>query len=116
MLILNLYENVKLTAPDVHEHDFLLHLDTSARSLIARYGVGYVLIPGAVYSAPRSRDGEMPIYEEYFSALRDNILFLLTGDAAHKTDFLSEADQAYLQVWKAKMRGKKFRDRGYSDV
>ena len=113
MIVKQLYENVKLTAPDAHEHDFLIHLDTAARTLIARYGAGYVLLSGEAYIAPWSRDSEIPIYEEYFSALRDYILFLLGGDEHYKADFFTDADQAYLAVWRHKMRGKGFRDSGY---
>ena len=114
MNIKSLYDTVVLEAPCSH-NQFLTHLDTTVRTLIAQFGMNYVIERGT-YGIPRYIDSDIPVYEAYYPAICDNIRFLLTGNGDRKTDYVSEADSAYKTVWTAKVRGKRILDRGYSDV
>lgn len=115
MIIQELYDKITLAQP-CHKADFLAHFDTSVKSILARYGAKYVLIPGAVYVRPAGIEDEAPVYEEYMGAIYDNILFLLTGNGDRKTDYVAEAEDAYKTVWRSLNRGKKFRAAGYTPI
>lgn len=114
MIIRELYDKITLANP-CSQADFLTHYDTSVRSLQARYGTRYVILPGTTYSRPAGLLEDVPVHEEYMMAIYDNILFLLTGNGDRKTDYVAEAEDAYKTVWKQYMRGKRFRDSGYED-
>ena len=113
MILKELYENV--TQVEACGQDkFLSHVDTTVRALIARYGERYVLLPGnQAWIRVREIESEIPVYEAYFPAIRDNVLFMLTGNGDRKTDYVAEAEDAYKSVWRRKMRGKRFRDADY---
>ena len=113
MIVRELYDKVTLANP-CNQADFLTHYDTSVRSILARYGARYVILPGAVYVRPAGLNDDSPVFEEYMNALYDNILFLLTGNGDRKTDYVQEAEDAYKTVWKVLMRGKHFRDANYA--
>ena len=113
MNIKTIYDKITHISP-MEPDSFLNHLDTTVRSLIARYKPEYVCI--ADYTTPTRLSDEIPVRDAYMPAVVDNILFLATGDAARKTDYVEEARDAYRTVWSARMRGKKFADRGYYDV
>lgn len=114
MNIKSLYDTVTLDTPCSH-NQFLTHLDVTVRTLIAQYGMNYVIDCG-IYGVPRSIDNDIPVFEAYYPAICDNIRFLLTGEDDRKTDYVSEADSAYKTVWKFKANGKRIVDRGYYDV
>ena len=115
MNVKSLYDAVVLRAPCSHNR-FLTHLDTTVRTLTAQYSMPYVVECGESYGFPRSVENDIPVYEEYFPAILDNILFLLTGDEARKADYVREAEAAYKSVWSAKAKGMKILDRGYYNV
>lgn len=115
MIVKELYEQIQRTAKSGQD-EFIAALDMTVRTLISRYGVRYVCLPGQPYVKPEGVNDEIPICEEYFPAIIDNILFMLTGDAARKTDYVEEARDAYKQVWSRRMRGARFVDRGYHHV
>jgi hypothetical protein len=77
--------------------------------------MSYVIQSGT-YGIPRSIDIEIPVYDEYYPAIWDNMLLLLTGDGDRKTDYVAEANAAYKSVWSAKAKGRTLRDRRYYDV
>lgn len=112
MILKELYENV-LQVQDCRQSAFLSHVDTTVRSLIARYGKKYVLLSGAEWVRTKNIEGEIPVAEEYFVPIRDNILYLLTGNPDRKTDYVQEAEDAYKTVWRRKMRNKRFRSSDY---
>lgn len=114
MNIKSLYDTVVLRSPCSH-NEFLTHLDTTVRTLSAQYGMSYVVKSGT-YGIPRYIDSDIPVYDEYYPAICDNILFLLTGDGDRKTDYVAEANAAYKSVWSAKAKGRTLRDRRYYDV
>lgn len=114
MIIKELYEKA------VHEGQssqakFMAHLDTTVRALIARYGAKYVLLRNQVYQRPVSIEDEIPVYEEYFPAVLDNIRFLASGNTDRKTDYVQEAEDAYKAVWASLTRGDKFRASDYRE-
>ena len=111
----SIYDTVVLRSPCSH-NQFLTHLDSTVRSLTALYKKSYVITKDNVWSVPQSIHSDIPVYEEYFSSIVSNILYLLTGDQDKKTDYIAESDAAYLSVWSEKSRSKRFIDRGYSDV
>lgn len=115
MNVKDLYDAVRLRTP-CSQNEFLTHFDQTVRTLIAQYRVPYVVLKARIYGKPRSVGDDVPIYDEYYSAILNNVLFLLTGDIDRKSDFVAEAVAAYKSVWSEKSRGLKFADRGYYDV
>lgn len=112
MILKELYENVthvQGTSQDV----FMSHVDTTVRALMARYGEKYVLLPGTVWGKTVNIGTDMPVYEEYFPAIRDNVLYLLTGNGDRKTDYVAEAEDAYKTVWRKRMKNRRFRSSDY---
>lgn len=114
MNIKSLYDTVVLRSPCSH-NEFLTHLDTTVRTLSAQFGLSYVITSGT-YGIPRYVDSDIPVYDAYYPAICSNILFLLTGDADRKTDYVAESDAAYKSVWSEKAKGRTLRDRGYYHV
>jgi hypothetical protein len=112
MIIKEMYEKVTMENP-CGQAVFMSRLDTTVRSLIARYGKKYVVFRHQIYQRPVSVEDEIPVYEEYFPAILDNILFLTSGNSDRKTDYVQEAEDAYKSVSKALLRGVKFRDADY---
>lgn len=112
MIIDEIYESVTqttATSPAV----FLSHLDTTVRALIARHGVKYVCLPGHPYTKPEGTHDDIPIYDDYFPAIADNIRYLITANGDRKTDYVQEADDAYRRVWRRINAGSTFTDRHY---
>lgn len=112
MIIKELYEKAVYAGKD-GQSEFMSHLDTTVRSLIARYGAKYVILRNQVYQRPVSIEDKIPIYEEYFPAILDNIMFLSDGNVDRKTDYVQEAEDAYKTVWRKLMHGHKFRSSDY---
>lgn len=115
MNVKSIYDTVVLRYPCSH-NQFLTHLDMTVRTLTAQYSMPYVIEKGASYGIPRSVESDIPVYEAYFPAIVDNVLFLLTGENDRKTDYVQEADAAYKSVWSAMAKGRSIRDRGYYGV
>lgn len=115
MNIKSIYDTVVLRSPCSH-NQFLTHLDMTVRTLTAQYSMPYVVLGGKSYGFPRSVENDIPVHEEYYPAIVDNILFLLTGDADRKTDYVQEAESAYKAVWSRMAKGRTIRGRGYYDV
>lgn len=88
------------------EPAFLRHLDTTVRFLESKYGKKFVYT--TAYQKPYSVNDDIPVYDEYFPAVVDNILFLLTKDTDRRTDAIAEADYAYKTIWGARVHGKRF--------
>lgn len=112
MILKELYENVT-HVQDTSQDAFMSHVDTTVRALMARYGEKYVLLPGTVWVKNVNIGADMPVYEEYFPAIRDNVLYLLTGNGDRKTDYVAEAEDAYKTVWRKRMKNRKFRSSDY---
>lgn len=115
MNIKDLYDAVKREAPCTQD-EFLTFLDQTVRTFIAKYKFEYVIYPKRTYAKPRRVDEEIPVYDEYYPALLNNVLFLITKDSDRKTDSVEEAGNAYRAVWSHKLRGQQLVDRGYYDV
>lgn len=111
----SLYETVTLRANCSH-NTFITHLDLTVKSLISSRKPSYVVIGNYKYTKPQSINDDIPIFEDYFSAIVANILYLLSGNIDFKSEFHMESDNAYKSVWSKKARGKKIRDRGYYNV
>ena len=111
----SLYELITLKNPCT-QNEFLTYLDLTVKTLIAQYSMPYVISKGESWGIPRSVESDVPVEEEYFPALADNILFLVTGDGDRKTDYVAEAEAAFKSVWSRRAKGVKLRDRRYGDV
>lgn len=114
MNIKDLYDAVIMSNPCSH-NTFLTHVDTTCRTLIAKYGMNYVCVRGDEYVRARSVDDTVPVYDDYTPAVMDNVLYLLTGDESHKVDFINNSDYAYKTVWRRKSKGKTMKDRRFVD-
>lgn len=88
------------------EPNFIRALDTTVRTLETMYGKKYVYATS--YQKPMTIRDDISVYDEYFPAIVDNILFLVTKDTDRKTDFINEAEYAYKAVWGAMVHGKRF--------
>lgn len=105
MYIKDIYETVTMTEP-CPQPKFLSYLDTTIRSLIAKYGIRRVINDEA-YIKPRDINGDIAVKEEFAGAVASNILYLITKNPDHKTNYVAEAEYAYLTIWREAMRGKK---------
>lgn len=115
MNVKDLYDMVKLREP-CSQNEFLTYFDQTVRTLIAEYRAPYVVLKARIYGKPHSVSEDVPVYDEYSSAILNNVLFLITGDNDRKTDFVAEAVAAYKSVWTGRMKGKRILDRGYYNV
>ena len=79
MIFKELYENVTHVQA-CGQDEFMSHVDTTVRALLARYDKEYVLLPKEVWIKHININDDLPVREEYFVAIRDNVLFLLTGN------------------------------------
>lgn len=98
MFIRDLYDNVITTTP-ITQPKFFTYLDTTVRSLQTKFKERFVFVEPA-YIKPRRLDCEIPVYDEYFNSLADNILFLATKDQFYKQEFENDSVLAYKTVWK----------------
>lgn len=114
MYIKDIYETVLLTEP-CPQPTFLSHLDTTVRSLIAKYGIRRVVNDDA-YIKPRDINGDLAVRDEYTGAVVSNILYLLTGNPDHKTNYVAEAEYAYLTVWRDVAQGKRIVGSDYKQI
>lgn len=105
MNILSLYESVCYTSP-IDENLFIEYLNRTIDELSADIKDKYLGIDPAVVSRVEAITDGCNLYDEYRTAVLDNILFFSTGDTAHKTDFVAHADQAYKKVWTRLSTGK----------
>ncbi len=103
MYIKDIYEAV-LTQAECSQPKFLMHLDATARSLVAKYGMRRVVNDGA-YVKPMDINGDLPVKDEYYNAVLSNILYLVTGNPDYKTDYVAEAEYAYKTVWNRAAEG-----------
>lgn len=115
MNVKDIYDTVKLQT-SCSQNDFLTYLDQSVRTLITQYKEPYVVEKNGKYGKPTSVNADVPIYDEYYPAILNNVLFLLTGNTDRKTDSTAESEYAYRAVWAKKSRGRRFVARGYYDV
>lgn len=113
MNIKHIYDAVRLSLPNCGQNEFLTALDQSVRTYIGAFKMPYVVMKGQTYGRPMSVNEDIPVYDEYFAALLNNVLFLISGDTNRKTDSTAEAENAYRAVWSIKSRGRRFVDRGY---
>lgn len=101
---MKLYERVCERAECDHAR-FLSALNYAADELCAMYGETNVLC-GARREAARVGQ-DMPLREQYGTAVLDDILYLLTRDERFKTDFCAHAEYAYRSVWREQSRGRR---------
>lgn len=114
MYIKDIYEAV-LTQAECSQPRFLTFLDSTARSLIAKYGMNRVVNDGA-YVKPMDMSGDYPVKDEYYNAVISNILYLVTGNPDYKTDYVAEAEYAYKTVWNRAVKGLKLLGEDYYHV
>ena len=114
MFIRDLYETVNEIAP-CSQPKFLSFLDTTARSLIAKYGTKRVINDKA-YTKPYGINDDFPVKDEYRNAIISNILYYVTGNTDHKVDYVAEAEYAYKTVWREDTKKLKLVGEGYYDV
>lgn len=110
-----IYDTVTRTVSTT-QGEFITYLDATVHTLTARYGFQYVIRHGKEYVKPPSVQTDIPVWDAYFMAIVDNVLYMLTGNSDRKTDFVQEADDAYRSVWTEQIRGKRILDRGYYHV
>lgn len=105
MITKELYDRI-IAETACSEPAFIRYLDSTIRLLESRYGKKYVY--ASAYQKPMTIRDDISVFEEYFAALVDHILFLITKDVDRKADFLAEAELAYKTVWGAGVHGKRF--------
>lgn len=114
MYIKDIYEAVVMSAA-CPQPKFLSCLDTTVRSLTTKYGFKRIINDNA-YAKPVDINGDLPVKDEYFNAIVDNILYLVTQNPDYKTDFMAEAEYAYKSVWRKANRTLKMVGKDYYNV
>lgn len=105
MNILSLYESVCYTSP-IDENLFIEYFNRTIDELSADIKDKYLCFEETALPRIEAISDGSSLYDEYRTAVLDNILFFATGDTAHKTDFVAHADQAYKKVWTRLSTGK----------
>lgn len=114
MYIRDIYEAVLVDTP-CSQPKFLSYLHITVQFLISKYGMKYV-VGQSSYVKPASLDTDIPVDDMYFTALVDNIAYMVSKNEDRKVDFVEEAENAYRAVW-SRVHGKgKFLARGYYNV
>lgn len=114
MFIRDLYEAVNAIAP-CSQPKFIAFLDTTAHSLMAKYGAKRVVNDGA-YIKPININDDIPLKDEFRNAIVSNVLYLVTGNPDHKTDYVAEAEYAYKTVWRRSAKKMKIVGEDYYHV
>ena len=105
MNILSLYESVCYTSP-IDENLFIEYYNRTIDELTADIKDKYLCVAYTVPEHAETIDDGSNLYDEYRTAVLDNILFLASGDTARKTDFIMHKEQAYKKVWTRLSSGK----------
>lgn len=106
MNILSIYEAVCHAFP-IDTNKFINYFNRTVDELSSEFDGKYLcgedtcIIPAEVIS-DRSN-----IYDDYKTAVIDNILFFASGDTARKTDFVAHKALAYKKVWRRLHSGKR---------
>lgn len=95
----NVFERVNFTAT-VNQNAFLAFLNDTISELKAKFGDKYIFISDASPEIINTIDDGMNIYDDYYLPLVDNVLYMVTNDDKHKTDFVNHAKAAYQAVWR----------------
>lgn len=103
-----LYDRVNLTA-SLSPSEFVAYFNDSVKYLVASYGEKYVC-DGEYTELVKFNDGSN-VFDLYSDAICDNIVFLKTGNADRKTDFLHKADQTYKYYWHKSIKKKQIKMR-----
>lgn len=105
-----LYDRV-CAVKKIGQENFLDHLNYTVTELCSIYGEEWVM---AAPFRRTERVGEAVQVKDIFSvAVEDNILYLMTGDERHKTDFTAHAKYAYNTLWRQKNTGRRIRREGW---
>lgn len=96
--ILELYKNASNTAK-MDTVKFIDFINAGVEELRATYGAAYVTENDTGFKAA-SVDDEISVYPEYKTALCDYALASFAGSAELMSKFYSEAERAYLTVWR----------------
>jgi len=105
--MLDIFEKVNLIAP-IEQRRFFNFFDDTVRELQALYG-GFVFTKGTEYMPPTALDDENAVLPLYHSAVVDNIIFLVSGEEARKSEFIRKSREAYLKYWNDNAKGRKMR-------
>lgn len=104
----SIYERVTFTTA-IDQVTFIGYLKDAVSELRTFYGDMYVLSRPDNPEGIETLDDGISVYDEYFSAIIDDILFYATGDDDRKTDFVSKSKYAYHTVWRRKNTGRRIR-------
>lgn len=99
METMQIYERVNQITP-LGENEFISHLNATIDELYTQYDEKYILVPEATTVKISAMGDGLNIYDEYATAITDNILFFATNDANRKTDFTAHIQMAYKKVWR----------------
>ena len=106
MVIRTLFERVTRYAK-TDTASFLDFYNDSVRWLATRYGEKYVMDEGKRgVGEALSLDETSDVRDEYFTAMMDNIIFLINGSQDRYAMAQTAAEDAYTLVWRSKARGK----------
>ncbi len=114
MYVKDIFEAVQVDTP-CSQPKFLSYLHITVQFLISKYGEKYV-VGKSRYIKPVSLDADIAVDDAYFTAIADNIAYMVSGNEDRKVDFVEEADNAYRYVWRREHGKGHFLARGYYDV
>lgn len=114
MYVKDIFEAVQVDTP-CSQPKFLSYLHITVQFLISKYGAKYV-VGKSTWTKPLSLDTDIPVEEAYFTAIVDNIAYMVSKNEDRKVDFVEEADNAYRSVWVREHGKANFVARGYYNV
>ncbi len=103
-----LYSDVCILANEMPIYLFLAHCDSFARSVIAKYGTRYAVGEGE-YCTPDTLNSSFAICDAFYNAALFYISGKANGDMQSLEKSESEAENAYLSLWREGARGKRIK-------
>lgn len=110
MDIKEIFEKVNLAIP-IEQRRFFNYFSDTVTELAALYD-GFVFEKGKEYVPPERVEDTCVVLPLYKNSIVDNILFMISGSDAYKSEFLRKSRAAYLKYWNDFAKGKKMRKAG----
>ncbi len=107
MLIKEVFEDVNLVAP-IEQRRFFNYFNNTVNELIGTHS-DFVIEKDAEYVPSESLDDDCAVRPLYRGAITDNILFMITGEEARKSEFIRKSQEAHTKYWNDNAKCRKFK-------
>ena len=99
-----IFDRVNRTVP-ISQPMFVDYYNDAVRYLVGTYNEKYIMQTGYSYSGIQHITDEGYVRDEYTQSIIDSILYAVTGDINKLSISRSEAETAYLNIWRKKSYG-----------